>query len=194
MGAVPNVPIPVLRLRQLKLHGTKRQKVPKLHQKNHFSGLRKIKPFLKHQKNPYVRNFGLFLVLMGPRNAFLRAMDCFLREALRTEQSIAPSKSGNDGRSEESSRRLHWSDITGTLHLITLYNMFRRADIQRSKEALQISLMTQQIISNIVAFLTKGAHTVEALHRVHPSALLMMHTCHKLWEVSSKKKSITGNT
>ena len=54
--------------------------------------------------------------------------------------------------------------------------------------------MTQEIISNVVAFLTKGAHTLEVLHRVHPSALLMMHTCHKLWGVSSKKKSITGNT
>ena len=95
---------------------------------------------------------------------------------------------------EESSRRLHWSDITGTLDLITLYNMFERADIQRSKQALQIKLMTQEIISNVVAFLTKGAHTLEVLHWVHPSALLMMHTCHKLWGVSSKKKSITGNT
>ena len=134
------------------------------------------------------------MVLMGPKNAFFGAMDCSLREASRKEQSIAPSKSGNDGRIDESSRRLHWSDITGTLDLITLYNMFRRADIQRSKQALQISLMTQEIISNIVAFLTKGAHTLEVLHRVHPSALLMMHTCHKLWGVSSKKKSITGNT
>ena len=35
---------------------------------------------------------------------------------------------------------------------------------------------------------------MEVLHRVHPSALLMMHTCHKLWGVSSKKQSITGNT
>ena len=32
------------------------------------------------------------------------------------------------------------------------------------------------------------------LHSVHPSALLVRHTCHKLWGVSSKKKSITGNT
>ena len=35
---------------------------------------------------------------------------------------------------------------------------------------------------------------LEELHRVHPSALLMMHTCQKLWAVSSKRKSITGNT
>ena len=35
---------------------------------------------------------------------------------------------------------------------------------------------------------------MEVLHRVHPSALLMMHTCHNLWGVSSKKKSITANT
>ena len=35
---------------------------------------------------------------------------------------------------------------------------------------------------------------MEVLHGVHPSALLMMHTCHKLCGVSSKKKSITGNT
>ena len=34
---------------------------------------------------------------------------------------------------------------------------------------------------------------MEVLHRVHPSALLMMHTCHNLWGVSSKRKSITGN-
>ena len=156
--------------------------------------MQKIKPFLKHQKNSYVRNFGLFLVLMGPKNALFGAMDCSLHRASRKEQSIAPSKSGNDGRIEESSRRLHRSDITGTLDLITLYNMFRRADIQRSKQALQISLMTQEIISNIGAFLTKGAHTLEVLHRVHPSALLMMHTCHKLWGVSSKKKTITGKT
>ena len=65
-------------------------------------------------------------------------MDCSLREASRKEQSIAPPKSGNDGRIEESSRRPHWSDITGTLDLVTLYNMFTRADIQRSKQALQI--------------------------------------------------------
>ena len=153
---------------------------PRKTSKEPFSGLQKIKPFLKHQKNSYVKNFGLLLVLMGPRNIFLGAMDCSLSEASRKEQSIAPSKSGNDGRTEESSRRLHWSDIPGTLDVITLYNMFRRADIQRSKRALQISLMTQEIISNIVAFLTKGAHTWEVLHRVHPSALLMMHTCHKL--------------
>ena len=66
------------------------------------------------------------------------AMDYSLREASLKEQSIAPPKSGNDGRIEESSRLLHWSDITGTLDLITLYNMFTRADIQCSKEALQI--------------------------------------------------------
>ena len=78
--------------------------------------------------------------------------------------------------------------------MIASYHMFTRADIQRSKQALQIKLMTQEIICNVVAFLTKGAHTLEVLHRVHPSALFMMHTCHKLWGVSSKKKSITGNT
>ena len=78
------------------------------------------------------------MVLMGPKNAFFGAMDCSLREASRKEQSIAPPKSGNDGRMEESSRPLHWSDITGTLELITLYNMFTRADIQCSKQALQI--------------------------------------------------------
>ena len=97
-----------------------------------------MKPFLKYQKNSYVRNFGLFLVLMGPKNALFGAMDCCLREASRKEQSIAPPKSSNDGRIEESSRRLHWSDITGTLDLITFYNMFTGADIQRSKQALQI--------------------------------------------------------
>ena len=168
--------------------------MPQKTSKEPFFGLQKIKPFSKHQNNSYVRNFGLFLVLMGPKNAFLGAMACSLREAPRKEQSIAPSKSGNNGRIEESSRRLHWTDITGTLDLITLYNMFRRADIQRSQQALQISLMTQEIIPNIVAFLTKGAHTLEVLHRVHRSALLIMHTCHKLWGVSSKKKTITGNT
>ena len=131
---------------------------------------------------------------MDPKNAFSGAMDCSLRGASRKEQSIAPPKSGNDGRIEESSRCLHWSDITGTLDLITLYNMFTRKDIQRSKQALQIILMTEEIISNVVAFLTKSAHTLEVLHRVHTSALLMMHTGHKLWGVSSKQKSITGNT
>ena len=55
-------------------------------------------------------------------------------------------------------------------------------------------LLIQEIISNVVAFLTKAAHTLEVLHMVHPSALLMMHTCHKLWGVSSKKRSVTGNT
>ena len=110
----------------------------KKHVKQPFFGLQKIKLFLKHQKNSYVRNFGLFLVLMGPENAFFGAMDCSLREASRKEQSIAPPMPGNDGRMEESSRRLHWSDITGTLDLITLYNMFERAHIQRSKQALQI--------------------------------------------------------
>ena len=83
-------------------------------------------PFLKHQKNSYVMNFDRFLVLMGPKNGFLGAMDCSLREASRKVQSIAPSKPGNDGRIEKSSRRLHWSDITGTLDLITLYNIFER--------------------------------------------------------------------
>ena len=29
---------------------------------------------------------------------------------------------------------------------------------------------------------------LEVLHRVHPSALLMMDTCRNLWGVSSKKK------
>ena len=32
---------------------------------------------------------------------------------------------------------------------------------------------------------------MEVFHRVHPSVLLMMHTCHRLWGVSSNKKSIT---
>ena len=54
--------------------------------------------------------------------------------------------------------------------------------------------MIQEIISNVVAFLTKGAHTLEVLHRVHPSALLMMDTCRKLCRVSSKKANITGGT
>ena len=121
----------------------KRQKVPKIHglrktSKEPFFGLQKIKPFLEHQKDSYVRNFGIFLVLMGPKIAFFGAMDCFLRETSRKDQSIAPPKSGNDGSIGESSRRLHWSDITGTLDLITLYNMFTRADIQCSKQALQI--------------------------------------------------------
>ena len=167
---------------------------PEKTSKEPIFGLQKIKPFLEHQKNSYVRNFGLFLVLMGPKNAFFGAMDCSVREASRKEQSIVPAKSGNDGEIEESSRRLHWSDITGTLDLITLYNMFTRADIQCAKQALLIQLMTQEMISNVVAFLTKGAHTLEVLHRVHPSALLTMHTCHNFWGVSSKKKSITGNT
>ena len=52
--------------------------------------------------------------------------------------------------------------------------------------------MTQEIVSYVVAFLTKGAHTFEVLHRGHPSTLIMMHTSHKLWGVSRKKKSITG--
>ena len=54
--------------------------------------------------------------------------------------------------------------------------------------------MIQEIISNVVAILMKGAHTLEVLRRVHPSALLMMHTCQNLWGVSSKQKSTTGNT
>ena len=70
------------------------QKTPK----EPLFGLQKIKPFLKHQKNSCVRNFGLFLVLMGPKNAFYVAMDCSLHEASRKEQSIAPPKPGNDGR------------------------------------------------------------------------------------------------
>ena len=90
-------------LRRLKLQGIKRQKVPKIQglkkrQKNHSLALQKIKPFLKPQKNSYVRNVGLFLVLLGPKNAFFGAMDCSLREASRKEQSIAPPKPGNDGR------------------------------------------------------------------------------------------------
>ena len=35
---------------------------------------------------------------------------------------------------------------------------------------------------------------LEVLHRVHPSALLMLHRCLKLWVVSSKKRNITGVT
>ena len=77
------------------------------------------------------------------------------------------------------------SDITGTPEWITLYHMFMQADIQRSKESLQVQLIIQGIISNVVAFLTEGAHTLEVLHRVHPSALLMMDTCRKLWRVST---------
>ena len=78
------------------------------------------------------------MVLMGPTKACFGAMDCFLREASRKKQSIAPPKQGNEGNIYESSRRLPWSDITGTLDLITLYHMFTRADIQRSKQGLQI--------------------------------------------------------
>ena len=33
---------------------------------------------------------------------------------------------------------------------------------------------------------------LEVLHTVHPSALLIMDTCRKLWGVSSKNKNITG--
>ena len=57
------------------------QKTPK----EPFFGLQKIKPFLKHQKNSHVRNFGTFVVLMGPRNAFFWAMHCVLRVASRKE-------------------------------------------------------------------------------------------------------------
>ena len=66
--------------------------------------------------------------------------------------------------------------------------MFTRADIQRSKQALQMQLMTQEIISIVVAFLTKGAHTLEVLHRVHASALLMMHNYRNLCRVKEKKE------
>ena len=120
----------------------KRQKVPKIqgrkkHQRT-ILWLAKNQAVFETPKELLCKEFGLFLVLMGPKNAFFGAMDCSLREAPRKEQSIAPPKSGNDGRIEESSRRLPWSDITGTRDLITLYNMFTRADIQRSKQALQI--------------------------------------------------------
>ena len=54
--------------------------------------------------------------------------------------------------------------------------------------------MMKEIISNVVAFLTKGAHTLEVLHRVHLSALLMIDTCRKLCRVSSKKTNISGGT
>ena len=130
-------------VRRLKLHGIKRTESaqntrPEKASKEPLFGLQKFKPFLEHEKNSYVRNFGLFSVLIGPKKAVSGAMDCSLREASRKEQSIAPPKSGNDGRIEESSRHLDLSDITDTLDLITLYNMFTRADIQCSKQALQI--------------------------------------------------------
>ena len=105
--------------------------------KQPFFGLQ-IKPFLKHQKNSYVKNFGPFFGPDGSKQCSFGAMDCSLREASRIEQSIAPPKPGNDGRIYGSSRHLHRSDITGTLDLITLYHMFMRADIQRSKQAFQI--------------------------------------------------------
>ena len=44
----------------------------------------------------------------------------------------------------------------------------------------------------------RSVHTdrlqLEVLHRVHPSALLMIDTCRKLWAVSSKKRNITAGT
>ena len=64
-----------------------------------------------------------------------------MREASRIEQSIAPPAPSHDSRIYESSRQLHWSDITGILDLITLYHMFMRADTRRSKQALQIGWM-----------------------------------------------------
>ena len=50
------------------------------------------------------------------------------------------------------------------------------------------------MISNVVAFLTKGAHMLEVLHRVHPSALLLMDTCRDVWGLSSKNNNMTGGT
>ena len=80
----------------------------------------------------------LFLLLMGPKNAFSWATSCSLREASRIEQSIAHPKPGNDCRIYKSSQHLHWSDIACSLDLITLYHMFVQAYSQRSKQALQI--------------------------------------------------------
>ena len=80
----------------------------KNHQKNDSVACKKMKPFLKHQKTPYVRHFWPFFWFPWvEKNAFFGAMDCYLREASRTEQSIAPPKRGNDGRIYELSRQLH---------------------------------------------------------------------------------------
>ena len=117
-----------------------------------------------------------------------------MREASRIEQSIGTPKPSNDGRIDELSSPLHWSDIAGILDLMTLYHMFVRADTQHSKGALQIKLMIEEIISNVVAFLTKGAHMLEVLYRVHLSALRMTDTWLEQCEVSSKNKNITGGT
>ena len=54
--------------------------------------------------------------------------------------------------------------------------------------------MIQEIISNVVTCLTEEAHALEVLHRVHPSALLIMDTCRKLWGVSINNKNITVGT
>ena len=99
--------------------------------------LAKNQAFFVTPKKLLCKEFWPFLGPDGSKKAVFGAMDCSLRGASRKEQSIAPPKSGNDGRIEESSRCLHWSDITGTLDLITLYNMFTRADIRCSKQALQ---------------------------------------------------------
>ena len=97
-----------------------------------------------------------------------------MREASRIEQSIGTPKPNNDGRVYESSRQLHWSDITGIFDLITLYHIFLRADTQHFKQVFQIYLLVEEIISNVFAFPKKGAHMLEVFHRLHLSALLMM--------------------
>ena len=76
--------------------------------------------------------------MLGPDGSKKCSFWGSLHQASRKEQSIAPPKPGNDGRIYESSRHLHWSDITSTLDVITWYHMFTRPDIQRSKQALQI--------------------------------------------------------
>ena len=117
-----------------------------------------------------------------------------MHEAWRSEQSIAPPKHSNDGKIYESSGQLHWNDITSILDVITLYHMSMRADSQFSKQDLQVSMIISDVISNVVTFLTKGAHMLVVLHRLHPSALLTTDTGLKLSGVSSNDKNIGGGT
>ena len=84
------------------------------------------------------KEFWPFLGPDGSKKCFFWGNGLFLARGLAQGTVHCPPKSGNNGRIEEPSRHPHWSDITGTLDLITLYNMFTRADIQCFKQALQI--------------------------------------------------------
>ena len=85
------------RLRRLKLQGKTRQKVPEIQglkktERTILFSLQKIKPFLKHQKNSYVRNFRPFCGPDGVKKCIFGGTGLFLAQGLAQGAVFCPSK------------------------------------------------------------------------------------------------------